>query len=428
MPAAIQSVLLVGVGALGRDLAGELSARGILAREATLMQLGASGETEPLLVLGPAAARAARLDVVRRFQSDARPIVVLSHAAAAADQLRTLSAARVVHVPPTGSVVQIATAIVQAVAPDWDATETVRPPPAALPPEVMAEMTGNSPRSDPPEPVSRPRSEPPEELDSSLLESVRPEPQPPPVAEPERDWPEPEPPKPKPKRSLSPLVWGGAAAALLGLITIVAVTVALSSGSDDGDLAPAPVTPEEATAPADEELRAEEPGPSAADPTEPELAEAAEPEPAEPEPAEPDVASPVPSRLGSPEEQIAAARAAGGPRDARESDVLTAQAHRAISAGEIATANEQLERALALDPDNPRAWAGLGRVSVAKGQPQAGVRWLELAVGARGRRAEYHLWLGDARRAAGDEAGARQSWESALRRDPDNAEARSRLR
>lgn len=442
MPGASKNILLVGVGALSSELARELAARGSTVREASLSQLESLLGPPALLVLGPAAARSARLDVVRPYQADDRPIIVLSEDSGAADQLRFLTSARVVHVPPRGTAVQVATAIVRAAEPEgWEATETVRPPPAALPPEVMAEMTGSSPRSEPPE------------LDPSLLESVRPGAPPPPpappafpapavepapapasapaevappaasplpaaepaspAAAPTADWPEPEPAQAK-KRSVAPLVAVGVGCiGLLGIAGAVAAFVMLG-GSDEVDAEPI-ARPAQPVLP-----------PPPIEPTTPEPpAEAVE----EPEaPAAEEEQPPSGSAAGTPDEVLASARAAEGPRDPRQSDNLVLQAERSLSGGDLGMAEELLRRALSLDPDNPRAWAALGRVTLARGDATAAVRWLELAVDRRGRRAEYHLWLGDARRAAGDEQGARQAWQSALRRDPDNREAQQRLR
>jgi predicted Zn-dependent protease len=84
-------------------------------------------------------------------------------------------------------------------------------------------------------------------------------------------------------------------------------------------------------------------------------------------------------------------------------------------------------RALALDPRNHYAMLGLAEILVERGQAAEAVPLLEGAVARRRNRAPYRVLLGDARRAAGDEAGARRAWEEALEVDPENRQARARL-
>lgn len=84
-------------------------------------------------------------------------------------------------------------------------------------------------------------------------------------------------------------------------------------------------------------------------------------------------------------------------------------------------------RALALDPRNHYAMLGLADVYMDRGQPSEAIPLLEGAVRRRGRRASYRVLLGDARRDAGDAAGARAAWQEALEIDPDDRTARARL-
>jgi len=84
-------------------------------------------------------------------------------------------------------------------------------------------------------------------------------------------------------------------------------------------------------------------------------------------------------------------------------------------------------RALSLDPRNHYAMLGLADVFMDRGQPGEAIPLLEGAIRRRGRRASYRVLLGDARRDAGDMAGARSAWQDALEIDPDDRTARTRL-
>ena len=55
------------------------------------------------------------------------------------------------------------------------------------------------------------------------------------------------------------------------------------------------------------------------------------------------------------------------------------------------------------------------------------IPFIENAIRRRGRRAEYRVLLGDARRDAGDLEGARAAWRQALEIDPDDRTAHERL-
>jgi tetratricopeptide (TPR) repeat protein len=114
-------------------------------------------------------------------------------------------------------------------------------------------------------------------------------------------------------------------------------------------------------------------------------------------------------------------------RDPAQSDRLVIQARRAILRDKLDEAASHLERALALDPRNPRAYAGYGHFFVAQGDGRTALPWIEKAVSARPRRAPYHILLGDAKKLLGDEEGARAAWQKALRLDRDSREARERL-
>lgn len=116
------------------------------------------------------------------------------------------------------------------------------------------------------------------------------------------------------------------------------------------------------------------------------------------------------------------------PEQARaESDVFVREGREHERAGRLEEAIAAFTRAAEIHAHNPHAHAGLARTALAAGRPQEAIRHAERAVRLRRRRAEYHLLVGDARRAAGDAEGARRAYEEALERDPENRDARSRL-
>jgi tetratricopeptide (TPR) repeat protein len=82
--------------------------------------------------------------------------------------------------------------------------------------------------------------------------------------------------------------------------------------------------------------------------------------------------------------------------------------------GDLDGADADLDRALALMPDYPAALAGKGRVALSRGEAAAAERWLERAW-RLAPLSETAWLLGDARRARGDEAGAREADERVLR-------------
>lgn len=116
------------------------------------------------------------------------------------------------------------------------------------------------------------------------------------------------------------------------------------------------------------------------------------------------------------------------PRDpAKASDVLVYRALRMIRRENLDLAEATLDRAWELDPRNPRAMAGYGRLYVARGDANRAVRWARKAVKRRSRRAPYHVLYGDALALEGNLAGARKAWRRALAIDPGNRAARERL-
>jgi DNA-binding response OmpR family regulator len=92
-----------------------------------------------------------------------------------------------------------------------------------------------------------------------------------------------------------------------------------------------------------------------------------------------------------------------------------------------AAAEALYRRALTLDPRNHYAMLGLAGILMRRGAPAEAIPFIESAIRRRGRRAEYRVLLGDARRDAGDLEGARAAWREALEIDPDDRDAHTRL-
>ena len=99
----------------------------------------------------------------------------------------------------------------------------------------------------------------------------------------------------------------------------------------------------------------------------------------------------------------------------------------AVRRGELDEAAQLLARSERLDEGNPQTHAAFAAYYMAREDGARAVEHAELAARMRSRRARYHVLLGDARRLAGDAAGARRAWERALEVDPDNARALRRL-
>ena len=112
----------------------------------------------------------------------------------------------------------------------------------------------------------------------------------------------------------------------------------------------------------------------------------------------------------------------------RKSDEHAALAERFANEGQLAQAQRHASHALRLAERNPQALAARARVHLAAGQGPAAVEWATKAARMRSRRAAYQVLLGDARKLAGDLAGARRSWRRALEMEPDNRQAQARLR
>ncbi len=117
------------------------------------------------------------------------------------------------------------------------------------------------------------------------------------------------------------------------------------------------------------------------------------------------------------------------PRDpSKASDVLVHRALPLIRNGQLRLAEATLDRAWELDPNNPQAMAGYAALYIAKKDGERAVKWAKKAVRKRSRRAEYHVLYGDALELKGQSEDAQQAWRKALKIDPENKAARSRLR
>ena len=151
--------------------------------------------------------------------------------------------------------------------------------------------------------------------------------------------------------------------------------------------------------------------------------------------AVPDVPAPLPTPLPPPDiaaEQVApdtgSALAAvpvdpGADPDA-ECDRLTNQAETLAEPGRAAAL---LLRATELSVRNPHPVEALARLYLRTGNTTGAVEWASKLVSLRRRRAEARVLLGDAKRAAGDAAGAEQAYQEALQIDPADRTATQRL-
>ena len=364
-------ILLVDVGAISAELARALRARGYVVSEVAIREVGSWLAGPALLVLGPGAAREATREALSPYLSEDRPLVVLAEDGGAVDRLRFVVSGPVVHVQPRGQPGPIADRVLEAVAAHLLARENAM--------SQRAPALAGADLAAPPAP--------PVKLPAATGEPIA-------LGAPS--------PRAPTRRGGAALLAAGGSLLILGASAAVAAFLITHAAPP-----PPPVNLGRVPRLTDE----------------PEAPRAAAP--ARPEEAVPEAPSAPAARM--PEETIAEARRNGGAVDALESDALVRRAGRELDAGDVARAEATLREALERDPDNPRAWAHMGRLHLAKGDPDAAIAWLELAIERRFPRAQYHVWLGDARLAAGDRRGARAAWESALRREPENAEALSRL-
>jgi len=125
-----------------------------------------------------------------------------------------------------------------------------------------------------------------------------------------------------------------------------------------------------------------------------------------PEPAPPPVSVPAPPPASSRQENIAIAG-------------LMESARADAAAGKLANAAASLERALRIEPRNPRLWHELARVRSRQGQhaqaENVAVRSNSFAGDDRALRAENWKLIAETRNARGDKEGARQALEQSNR-------------
>lgn len=148
--------------------------------------------------------------------------------------------------------------------------------------------------------------------------------------------------------------------------------------------------------------------------------DAGEPDVGEPDVGETDAGQ---STEGPSDEEIAAMSERDRERLCNE---LVDEAAEAIRAGELEGVDAKLDLALRYDPESHRALATYARLFIAKEDGDNAVEWARRALLERPR-AGYHVLYGDARRTAGDRAGAQRSYRRALSLDPNNRQARRRL-
>jgi Flp pilus assembly protein TadD/DNA-binding response OmpR family regulator len=103
-------------------------------------------------------------------------------------------------------------------------------------------------------------------------------------------------------------------------------------------------------------------------------------------------------------------------------------ADRALKGHELVVAEKYFRRAALLEPRSWSAMVGLSYVLLELGEVKPAVVWAERAVAAAPRNSSVRLALGDALSRAGETARATEAWREATLLDPNNREARKRLR
>ena len=84
-------------------------------------------------------------------------------------------------------------------------------------------------------------------------------------------------------------------------------------------------------------------------------------------------------------------------------------------------------KAVAADPEDHHAMEALARAWVGMKRGQDALKYIELIIKKRPKRAAYRILEGDARRLIGDDAGAANAFREALRLEPNNREAKQKL-
>ncbi|HMJ16617.1 MAG TPA: tetratricopeptide repeat protein, partial [Polyangiaceae bacterium] len=103
-------------------------------------------------------------------------------------------------------------------------------------------------------------------------------------------------------------------------------------------------------------------------------------------------------------------------------------AERALDEHDNARAERFFRRAALLDPTNAQAAAGLGRALGLIGDKRSAVAWANRARQLAPEDAAVHVLVADVYAHAGNKTRAEQLWREALRLDPNNVAAQSRIR
>lgn len=106
---------------------------------------------------------------------------------------------------------------------------------------------------------------------------------------------------------------------------------------------------------------------------------------------------------------------------------LLADAYRFRSRSDFTRAEEAYRSILSMDPDNPRATAGLALVNGDRGDVLPALLFAQRLTRLRPEYANNFVLLGDRYLAAGDPAAARRAFEHALELEPDHRGARERI-
>jgi CheY-like chemotaxis protein len=327
------------------------------------------------------------------------------------------------------------------------APQAVPPQPAAAPPEVIAPQ----PLPAPSEAFAQTEIAVPAVTSAQLASSGfdRISSVPPPRVEPPR----PVAPQPEVQRSAKPRSRAGLYAAIalvLFAIPVGGAAVWFFALRDPGPSAPRPaplqarptVEPSEPSRPQPEAPR---PEPVAAEPAPEAMAEGTEP--TEPEPTEPEVAEPTEPTPAPPSNT---ALAADAPIEGRDEDfslaalgVQPAHGNRPVppetfnrllrsantfrNREQWAQAADLYREVLSIQPENPRATAGLALVHMGDGDHARAIAWAQRLARLHPEWATNFVLLGDAYEAAGDRAAARRSWTHARELDGRLQSARQRL-
>jgi hypothetical protein len=135
-----------------------------------------------------------------------------------------------------------------------------------------------------------------------------------------------------------------------------------------------------------------------------------------------------PAELEEPTEAAPEPAAADRPRTHNIVESRLVFAARYRRQGNLAAAKREYEAVLRRIRNNPRALAGLVAIAIEQNNGAEAVRWARRLTVASSENSNNYVLLGDAYKAAGDMRSARDAWQTALRMNPQNRRAQSRLR